>query len=104
MTERLRDQIAQLRAMAPQLHAVTDEAARIVQLVESFLSEECKLGLSAYVVVERQDFDDGSDFTTRLEYGRSDNQFRLIVSDVESDPGARRATAPGRRGSTARTI
>jgi len=86
MTERLREQIAQLRAITPQLHAVTDEAARIVQLVESFLGDECKLGLHAHVNFDRHDFDDGSEFCRRLEYGRIDGQFRLIVSDVDTDP------------------
>ncbi len=85
MTERLRDQIAQLRAITPQLHAVTDEAARIVHIVESFLGEECKLGLTACTDFDH-DFDNGFDFFHRLEYGRIDGQFRLIVYDVMRDP------------------
>src|SRR5947209_6353375 len=87
MTERLRDQIAQLRAITPKLHAVTDEAARIVQVVESFLSDECRLGLTAHVNFDSHFHQrDGSDYLWRLEYGRIDGQFRLIVSEIDSDP------------------
>jgi hypothetical protein len=97
MTERLRDQIAQLRAITPRLHAVTDEAARIVQIVETFLGDECKLGLSAHV-----DFDHFHDqsgapiFCRRLGYGRIDGQFRLIVSEIDIDSHEEEVTCTSR--------
>lgn len=86
MTEHLRDRIAHLRAKAPRLHAVTDDAALIVRTVESFLGDECKFGLTAYVRFD-SNFDerDRSEYCRRLEYGRIDGQFRLIVSEIETE-------------------
>lgn len=87
MPERLSDQIAQLRAITPRLHAVTDEAARIVQIVETFLGEECKLGLAAYYDFDHVDDRRGATvFCRSLEYGRIDGQFRLLISEVDIDP------------------
>jgi hypothetical protein len=86
MTHGLRDQIAQLRAITPQLHAITDEAALIVQKVEAFLGEECKLGLSAGLKFDQHDDGNTYEFYRRLDYTRIDNQFRLVVSEYEEYP------------------
>jgi hypothetical protein len=72
--------------MAPRLHAVTDEAARIAQLVETFLGEECKLGLGASTDFDQHDDPrDGTEFCKRLAYGRIDGEFRLIVRAIRID-------------------
>lgn len=86
MSERLSDQIAQLRAITPRLHAVTDEAARIVRIVETFLGEECKLGLAAHCDFDEVDDQRGAPIACkRLEYGRIDGQFRLIIAEIDID-------------------
>ena len=90
MSERLRDQIALLRDLTPKLNAVTDEAARIVQAVEHFLTEECKLGLPVFVIIDREERNNGFDFERHLEYARIDGKFRLLVSDVEVHPDGNR--------------
>lgn len=45
----LRKEIAQLRALTPELNAVTENAMKIILAVEHFLTEECQLGLPVVV-------------------------------------------------------
>lgn len=85
MTERLRDQIAHLKAITPQLHAVTDDAERLVQLIEKFLGEECKLGLTAHVSFDQHEWPDGTESCSRLAYGRIDAQYRLMIYTADID-------------------
>lgn len=86
MTENLRSQIAHLRSLSPELNRVTDQAARLVSVVENFLSDECQFSIPAHVVMSRTDHPDGSDDETRLEYARLEGKFKLVVSQVSSDP------------------
>ena len=78
----LREEIARLRSLTPELNAVTDRAAKLVLAVEHFLNDECQLGIPTYVEtnVEYSD-DEHYRYGKRLEYSRWEGVFRLIVSD-----------------------
>jgi len=78
----LREEIARLRSLTPELNAVTERAAKVVQAVERFLTEECQLGIAASIDTnvtysEDEDYRGGH----VLEYSRWDGQFRILVSD-----------------------
>ena len=78
----LRAEIARLRSLTPQLNAVTDRAAKIVQAVEHFLNEECQLAISASIDTNVTYSPEG-DYRGGhlLEYARWEGKFRIIVSD-----------------------
>ena len=84
--ENLREQIGRLRALAPELNAVTDKAALLIQAVEKFLDEECKFGLSAHAVMGSEEIGDGAEGQTWLEYTRVDGRFRICVTEILCDP------------------
>jgi hypothetical protein len=84
--ENLREQIGRLRALAPELNAVTDKAALLIQSVEKFLDEDCRFGLSAYVVMSSEPASQYQDDEQRLEYTRVDGKFKICVSYVTTQP------------------
>lgn len=86
MSETLREQIGRLRALAPELNAVTDKAALLIQAVEKFLDEDCKFGLSAHTVMTSEDLRHDGTEEMWLEYTRVDGKFRICVSYVTCDP------------------
>jgi hypothetical protein len=47
MTDELRKRMARLRELAPRLNGATDQASRLVRMVENFLVEELHIGISA---------------------------------------------------------
>ena len=47
MNDELKSRMARLRALAPRLNSATDQAARLGNLVEKFLVEELRMGISA---------------------------------------------------------
>ena len=51
MTMELRKSLDELRTLSPQLNKATDDANRVVQLVEKFLNDECRIGLRSYVTI-----------------------------------------------------
>lgn len=82
----LRSRIAHLRSLTPELNAATDRATRLVQAVEHFLDEECRLGIPAYVEINTEDSNNGQFRSgNRLEYARWEGKFRLLVSDFWED-------------------
>ena len=65
----------------------------LVQEVEAFLGDYCKLGISAEVTLSR--FDDGRhgcSYVKRLGYIRHDGKFRLGVSDITIEPSGEEVT------------
>ena len=52
MTDELRRRMARLREIAPRVNAATDQASKLVALVEKFLVEELRIGVSAEVCYE----------------------------------------------------
>ena len=47
MTDELKKRMARLRELAPRLNSATDQASRLVAMVEKFLVEELHIGISA---------------------------------------------------------
>jgi hypothetical protein len=47
MTDELKKRMARLRELAPRLNSATDQASRLVRMVEIFLVEELHIGISA---------------------------------------------------------
>ena len=47
MTDELKKRMARLRELAPKLNSATDQASRLVTMVEIFLVEELHIGISA---------------------------------------------------------
>jgi hypothetical protein len=86
LNENLREQIGRLRALAPELNAVTDKAAFLIQSVEKFLDEECKFALSAHTVMSAEPISPNEEDERWLEYTRVDGKFHICVTDVTSDP------------------
>ena len=84
--------IDRLRTLSPKLNKATDEANRVVAMVETFLNDECSIGLASDVVVSQTDVrldadDDTGSFATEyisLSYERVDGTFRIAVK-VERD-------------------
>jgi hypothetical protein len=95
MTDELRQKVERLRALAPKLNAATEEAGRIVQAVETLLSEELSLGVSAMSSwFDRVALDTDEDGTERqlvsyLTYCRYAGQYRICVNHVTEVAGGR---------------
>jgi hypothetical protein len=83
MTEPLRKSIESLRALAPKLNAATDDAARVVQMVEKFLADDCRLTLTAWVPLEG---DGDASVEKCLGYTRLANRFRIVLRQNPSNP------------------
>lgn len=76
----LRNAIDSLRNLSPRLNKITDEANDIVRDVESFLNEECSIGVTACVNVEYfGDPNEGSSGGRYLEYRRVGPRFRIAI-------------------------
>jgi len=87
MTDELKKRMARLRAIAPRLNSATDQASKLVALVEKFLVEELHMGISA----ESSEFNSWSagkdeDGNSRMVYqtlafGRVNAAYRIHVVD-----------------------
>ena len=76
MTEPLEDSVAHLRAFSLHLNDVTDRATIAVRRVETFLNQECRLGLAVYVPVTAS----APDLPTlQLGYARTGDRYRIVV-------------------------
>jgi hypothetical protein len=84
MTDELKRRMAKLREIAPRLNAATDQASKLVAMVEKFLVEEIHIGVSAEVCYEEVPAgtdDDNHALRIRhaLAFGRSGGSFRIHV-------------------------
>ena len=52
MTDELKRRMARLREIAPRLNVATDQASKLVAMVEKFLVDELHIGVSAEVSYE----------------------------------------------------
>jgi hypothetical protein len=87
MTDELKKRMARLRELAPRLNGATDQASRLVAMVEKFLVDELRIGISA----ESAEFASWStgkdeDGTVRtvyqsLAFGRVGAAYRIHVMD-----------------------
>jgi hypothetical protein len=95
MTDELKRRMAKLREIAPRLNAATDQASKLVAMVEKFLVEELRIGVSAEVSYEELPAgtdDDNHELRIlhSLAFGRSGGSFRVHVvrETVVVDDGA----------------
>ena len=95
MTDELKRRMAKLREIAPRLNAATDQASKLVAMVEKFLVEELHIGVSAEVCYE--DLPAGTDEDNHalrirhsLAFGRVSGSFRIHVirETIDTDDGA----------------
>jgi hypothetical protein len=82
MIEQLREKVAALRAVAPELNAATDEAGQAVQAVDKLL-EDLGLGVSQQSGWFDEEFGEGDEVRRFcLAYGRCAGRYRLHVLTV----------------------
>jgi len=80
MADMLRARLERLGDLAKRVNAATDEAARIVQGVESYLSDTIHLGVGAAITIDLdEDRDEGNRSEKRLVYDRYGSKFRIFV-------------------------
>jgi hypothetical protein len=93
MTDDLGPRLQRLGTVAKSLNEVSDEVTKIVQGVESHLSETLRIDIRAGVLIEHDEDESGSmciDYN--LVYGRQGSSFRFyVVRTVEVD-----GSQPGR--------
>jgi len=78
----LQKAVAKLRALSPKLNSAVDQAHRVVQQMENFLSEECEVAVQAEVPVL---YNDKGVAVTLLRYGRVDGKFRIAITNTDGD-------------------
>lgn len=95
MSEKLRESLSALRAVAPQLNKATDEAAAVVRAVEQLLGKELSLGISArssefntrIVEIEGSQNEEAV-VRSHLAYGRVAGKYRLFVQEEAFHEGS----------------
>ena len=98
MTDELKKRMARLRELAPRLNSATDQASRLVAMVEKFLVEELHIGISAEST-EFNSWSTGKDENGNermcyqtLAFGRVGAGYRIHVVDetvIVDDEGRR---------------
>lgn len=80
MKKPLSSAVDALRSASAHLNAASDRAAETVRAVEKFLGEECRVGVTAHVLVDSY-FEEqvGLEVATYLSYERIGNHFRIAV-------------------------
>ena len=86
----LRPRLDRLQTLAKSLNAVSDEISKVVQGVEAHLSDTLRIGVTASVLIEREE-DPTETICIRRElvYGRFGPKFRLYVAETTSVDGNR---------------
>jgi hypothetical protein len=88
MADTLRPRLARLQELSKKVNAATDDAGRIVQGVESYLSDILHLGVYGSVVLEMKDDQEGGSYSEKkLVYGRLGPRFRIFVTDFVAIEG-----------------
>src|SRR5438309_8963905 len=82
MMDDLQQAIEKLRFLSPQLNAAVEEAQRTVDMVEHFLSDECRLAIQAEVPAR---YNDKGTAIELLRYGRTDNRFRILITNTDGE-------------------
>jgi hypothetical protein len=80
MTDELKTAIEALKAVSPKLNKKTDEIDALVQRVESFLNEECSIGIEQSVFFDRDEIEKG-ELERYLKYTRCSGGYRLAISE-----------------------
>lgn len=79
MTEDVCKSINQIRELSPKLNRATDKANEIVARVETFLNEECSIGIPALVLIDWEAVSTNAKRRKWLVYERIDGKFRIGV-------------------------
>jgi hypothetical protein len=83
MADNLRPRLDRLQELAKVVNSRTDEAGRIVQGVERYLSEVLHLGVQTKVTIDYdEDHHDQWIFRRDLTYGRHGEKFRIYVAEA----------------------
>ncbi|MDB5304020.1 MAG: hypothetical protein JWM97_1569 [Phycisphaerales bacterium] len=82
MMSDLRQAVNKLRALSPQLNSAVGEADRVVALVESFLRQECQLGVEAEVPLK---YNEKGKPVTLLRYAAVSGSFRIALTNTDGE-------------------
>lgn len=90
MTDPIGPRLDRLATLARSLNSVSDEIAKVVQGVEAHLSDTLHIGISAAVLIEKdEDPSETVCIKRMLVYGRYGPKFRLFVTETTSCDGSR---------------
>jgi hypothetical protein len=87
MTDELKERMARLREIAPRLNSATDQASRLVAMVEKFLVDELHIGVStetspfAFAPAGQDERGNTRVASQRLAFGRVGGAYRIHVID-----------------------
>jgi hypothetical protein len=86
----LRPRLDRLQTLAKSLNAVSDEISKVVQGVKADLSDTLRIGVTASVLIERDEDPTETVCIRRgLVYGRLGPKFRLYVAETTAVDGCR---------------
>jgi hypothetical protein len=88
MADTLRPRLDRLQELSKQVNVATDDAGRVVQGVESYLTDVLRLGTRASIRLEFERDEEGFFWSEkRLEYGRYGPKYRIYVVDAGEQQG-----------------
>src|SRR4051812_22240789 len=88
MGETLRPRLERLHDLSKRLNAKSDSAGMVVQGVEEYLNEVCRLGLVASVNITSNQSPDGDWYSSKdLVYKRFGPKFRLVIEETSGCEG-----------------
>lgn len=88
MAGTLRPRLDQLQELSKELNAATDDAGRIVQGVETYLSDVLHLGVSGSVLLDVEEDEDGNYRKEKwLVYSRFGPKYRIFVTETQEAQG-----------------
>jgi hypothetical protein len=83
-TSSLRESLVSLKALSQRLNKASDNAADTVRLIETYLNDDCSIGIPAHVCVLKYGEDDSA-AGRYLEYRRVGQKFRIAVVEADRD-------------------
>jgi hypothetical protein len=82
MTEKKDSIVGELRQVSSQLNQATDDAAKMVAEVETFLNNECSVGVPASVEFAEDRSVAATPIKRYLSYARVNGKFRIAITSV----------------------
>jgi hypothetical protein len=76
------DIVGELRQVSDQLNQATDDAAKMVAEVETFLNTECSIGVPASVEFAQERPDETTMIKRYLAYARVSGKFRIAITSA----------------------
>lgn len=89
MADALGPRLHRLQELSKKLNSTADDITKVVQNVETYLTEICRLGVPGATLIEER-YDDKQEilYETHLAYGRYGGGFRLLVTSRVRDGGS----------------